>query len=109
MSLTWSPPSFHSDDIPQDSITTYHVHIEGQDGFVVADVNTANTSYGLTCNLIVICNSYNISVIAFIEQYSSPATTIIKETTGSKIISIILLLINTFYINYSFEANNLLL
>ena len=30
--LTWSPPSFYSDDIPQGSITIYHVYIESKGG-----------------------------------------------------------------------------
>ena len=85
-SITWSPPSFYSDDIPHGSIITYHVIIKSKDGSVIVNVNTTNTFYQLPSNLTVDCNSYNVSVIAFIEQYSSPARNATIESTGSKII-----------------------
>ena len=88
-SLTWYHPSFYSYDIPQGTITTYHVYVESKDGSIIVDDNTTNTFYQLPSNLTVDCNSYNVSVIAFIEQYSSLATTISKQNTGSKIILII--------------------
>ena len=87
--ITWSPPSFYSNDIPQGSITTYHVCVESQDGSVIADVNTTDTFYQLPSNLSIDCNSYNVSVIAFIVQYSSLTATISKQSTESKIILII--------------------
>ena len=83
--ITWSPPSFYSNDIPQGITTTYHVIVLSQDGSVILDINTTNTFYQLPSNLADNCNSYNVSVIAFIQQYSSPATNIIKQNTGSKI------------------------
>ena len=85
-SITWSPPLFYSGDIPQGSITTYHVVVKSEDGSVIVNVNTTNTFYQLPSNLTVDCNSYNVSVIAFIEQYSSPARNATIESTGSKII-----------------------
>ena len=88
-SITWYPPSFYSNDIPQGNITTYHVYVENQDGSVIVDVNTTDIFYQLPSNLTVDCNSYNVSVIAFIEQYRSLATTIFKQSTESKIILII--------------------
>ena len=88
-SITWSPPSFYSDDIPQGSITTYHVIVKSKDGSIIADDNTTDTFYELPSNLTVDCNSYNVSVTAFIEQYSSPVTNATKENTGSKIILMI--------------------
>ena len=84
--FTWSPPSFYSNDIPQGSITTYHVYIKSKDGSVIVDDNTTDTFYQLSSNFTDYCNSYNVSIIAFIEQYSSPATNAI---IGSKIILII--------------------
>ena len=45
--LIWSPSSFYSDDVPQGSITTYHVYIKSKDGFVIADTNTTDTFYHL--------------------------------------------------------------
>ena len=55
-SITWSPPSFYSDDIPQESITTYHVIVKSKDGSIIADDNTTNTfiSYLVTSLLTVI-------------------------------------------------------
>ena len=91
--LTWSPPSFYSNDIPQGSITTYHIYIKSKDGFIIADTNITDIFYQLPSNLTVDCNSYNVSITAFIEQYSSHDKTIIKENTGSKII----LITNIFY------------
>ena len=97
-SLTWSRPSFYSDDIPQGSIPTYHVYIKSQDGSVIVDDNTTNTFYQLPSDLIIHCNSYNISVTAFIGQYNSHDTTITKENTGSKIILIIYIKVIVFCI-----------
>ena len=87
--LMWSSPSFYSDDIPQGSITTYHVSVKRQDGSIIVYDNTTDTFYQLSSNFTDYCNSYNVSVIAFIEQYSSVATNAIIESTGSKIILII--------------------
>ena len=89
--ITWSPPSFYSNDIPQGSITTYHVYVKSKGGSVIVDDNTTDTFYELHSNLTVDCNSYTVSVTAFIKQNSSPATDATKENTGSKIILIILL------------------
>ena len=89
-SLTWLPPSFYSDDIPQGSITTYHVIVRSKDGSIIADVNTTDTFYQLPSNLTV-CDIYTASVRAFIEQYSSLVITITEQYTGSKIITIIYL------------------
>ena len=91
--ITWSPPSFYSDDIPQGSIITYHVYVESKDGSIIVDVNTTDTFYQLPSILIVNCNSYTASVTAFIEQYSSPATKVTKENSGSKIILILYIII----------------
>ena len=81
----WSPPSFFSDDIPQDSITTYRVYVKSKDGSIIVDDNTTDTFYQLPSNLTV-CDIYTASVIAFIEQYSSLVTTITEQYAGSKII-----------------------
>ena len=89
LSLTWFPPSFYSYEITQWSITIYNVYFKSKDGSILVDVNTTNTFYQLPSNLSIDCNSYNVSVIAFIVQYSSLATTISKQSTESKIILII--------------------
>ena len=104
-SITWSPPLFYSGDIPQGSITTYHVTVKSKDGSVTVNVNTTNTFYQLPSNLTVDCNSYIVSVIAFIEQYSSPATNATIESTGSKIILTIYFYIATLS-DYTIEILN---
>ena len=83
--LTWSPPSFYSDDIPWGSITVYHVYVTSENGSIIVDNNTTDTFYQLRSNLTA-CDSYTASVTAFIEQYSSLFTNITKQNPGSKII-----------------------
>ena len=87
-SITWSPPSFYSDDIPQGSITTYHVYVKSQEDSIIADDNTTYTFYQLPSNLTV-CDIYTASITAFVKQYSSLVIATTEQYTGSKIISII--------------------
>ena len=84
--LTWSPPSFYSNDIPQWSITTYNVIVVNQYGSVIVDDNTTDTFYQLPSNYIEYCDIYTASVTANIEQYSSSGIIIAKQNTGGKII-----------------------
>ena len=86
--LTWSPPSFYSDDIPQDIIPTYQVYVKSQDGSVIVDDNTTDTYYQLTSNFTEYCDIYTASVTAFIEQYSSLVITTTEQYTESKFITI---------------------
>ena len=50
--------------------------------FIIVNDNTTDIFYELPGNLIVDCNSYNVSVIAFVEQYSSLSKNITQENTG---------------------------
>ena len=86
LSITWSPPSFHSNDIPQESITTYHVIVKNKDGSVITDVNTTDTFYnnGFSNNFTV-CDIYTVIVTAFIEQYKSIDVSSTREYSGSKL------------------------
>ena len=99
-SLTWSPPSFYSDDIPQGSITTYHVYVKTQDGSVIADDNTTDIFYELS-NKFIVCDVYTASVTAFIEQYTSNEVTSTKEYSGSRLHNILNTVIALYYRLYS--------
>ena len=105
MLIIWSPPSFYSDDIPQESITTYHVYVKSLGGSVIADDNTTDAFYQLDSNLTV-CGIYTASVKAIIGQYSSSATKTTEQYTGSKIISIIDL-ISYCYIRLYYYCNEI--
>ena len=84
--LTWSPPSYYSNDIPQESITTYHVIVQKKNGIVLVNINTTDTFYnnGFSNNF-TICGIYTIIVTAFTEQYRSIDVSSTKEYSGSKL------------------------
>ena len=84
--LTWSPPSFYSDDIPQGSITTYQVYVKSKDGSKIY-FNTSNLFYRIPSNFTV-CGTDTASVRAIIEQYKSLPTKTSQQNVGRKIISI---------------------
>ena len=94
--LTWSPPSFYSNDIPHGSIITYHVYVVNQNGSIIVDDNTTDTFYQLPTNFTDY-DIYTASVTAFVQHYSSPVVTITKQKSESKII----------YINHSFNVLSL--
>ena len=89
--ITWSPPLFYSNDIPQESIPTYHVYVKSKDGSIIVDDNTTDTFYELPCNFTD-CDIYITGIKTFIKQYSSLVITTTEQYTGSKIITIIHLL-----------------
>ena len=86
LSITWSPPSFYSDDIPQWSITTYHVTVQNKDGSLLVNTNTTDTFYnnGFS-NKFTVCDIYTVIVTAFIEQYTSIGVSSTREYSGSKL------------------------
>ena len=83
--ITWSPPSFYSDDIPQGSITTYHVYVKSKDGSVLVNINTTDTFYNGFSDNFIICDIYTVTVTAFIEQYTSIDVSSTREYSGSKL------------------------
>ena len=85
LSLTWSPPSFYSNDIPYGSNTIYHVYVKKQDGSVLVNTNTTDTFYknGFSNNY-TICDIYTVIVTAFIEQYKSIDVSSTEEYSGSQ-------------------------
>ena len=99
-SLTWFPPSFYSNDIPQESITTYHVYVQNQDVSVIVDDNTTDTFYEMP-NKFTVCDIYTASVTAFIEQYISNDVSSTKEYSGSRLHNILNIVIVLYYRLYS--------
>ena len=66
-SLTWSPPSFYSNDIPQGTITTYHVYIKSEDGSVLVNINTTDTFYNNKfSNNFTVCDIYHFIILLIV-------------------------------------------
>ena len=86
LSVTWSPPSFYSIDIPQGIVATYHVIVKNKDGFVIVNINTTDTFYNNEfSNNFTICDIYTVIVTAFTEQYVSIDVSSTREYSGSKL------------------------
>ena len=85
LSITWSPPSFYSIDIPKGSIPTYHIYVKSKDSSLLVNINTTDTFYNGFSNNFTICDIYTVTVTAFIEQYTSIDVSSTKEYSGSKL------------------------
>ena len=65
MYISWSPPSFYSNDIPQGTIPTYHIQLVGD------NILTAITDTFYEFVNVSLCNTFNVSVTASIVNYIS--------------------------------------
>ena len=63
LNISWSPPSFYSNDIPQGSIPTYHIQLVG-------DTTTTTDTFYEFVN-VSLCNTFNVSVTASVSNYTS--------------------------------------
>ena len=80
LNISWSPPSFYSNDIPQGSIPTYHIQLVGDN---ILTTTTTDTFYEFVN--VSLCNTFNVSVTASVSNYISNS---VNETNsnGSKLL-----------------------
>ncbi|XP_019855589.1 PREDICTED: uncharacterized protein LOC109584334 [Amphimedon queenslandica] len=100
--LSWSPPSFYSNDIPpQGASTTYNILVNG-----ISVTNTTDTSVWLnTTSLDISCQELNVNVIASIAQYVSVGTVHSFNSTANYTVSYESFSMNYDQSNATFSAN----
>ena len=78
--ISWSPPVYHSDDIPDSLNYTYQViasdEIENR-----LLINNVSSTFAKVAN-ITKCDTIDVTIIAFLDQYTSNSSTI--RTNGSE-------------------------
>ena len=79
LNISWSPPSFYSSDIPQGSDTTYHIQLVGDN---ILTTTTTDTFYEFVN--VSLCNTFNVSVTASVDNYISSNVTVFHDN-GSKL------------------------
>ena len=67
LNISWSPPSFYSNDIPYGSIPTYYIQLVGNKDPLTA--TTTDTFYEFVN--VSPCNTFNVSVTASVGNYIS--------------------------------------
>ena len=78
--LSWSSPTFYSNDIPQDFIPTYRVSVNN-----ISTISTTETSVQLNSTALnTSCTKVNVSIVATIAQYQSKMIHLIIDNTGSE-------------------------
>ena len=70
MYISWSPPSFYSNDIPQGSIPTYYMQLVGDN---ILTATTTDTFYEFVN--VSLCNTFNVSVTTSVSNYISSNVT----------------------------------
>ena len=66
LNISWSPPSFYSNDIHDKSDTTYHIQLVGDN---ILTATTTDTFYEFVN--VSLCNTFNVSVTASVGNYIS--------------------------------------
>lgn len=74
--ISWLPPVYHSDDVSAASLV-YDVLVVNSNDALILNTTVSNTSVELVN--ITECDSYNVSVTAFVAQYTSITTTAVGK------------------------------
>ena len=72
--ITWSPPDYYSNDVPVGSPISYKILVTDEDGDMLLNTNTLHTN--ITIPNITQCDTFNISVTALVDQYTSIDNTV---------------------------------
>ena len=75
--LSWLPPTFYSDDIPQGEDPVYNVLVNG-----ISVTNTSDTSVWLNISSCTV--EFNVSIVTSIDEYQSTATEYSVDNVGGK-------------------------
>ena len=75
--ISWSPPSFYSNDIPREADTTYHIQLVGDN--TLTATTTSDTFYEFVN--VSLCNIFNVSVTASVGNYTSDS---VNETNSNE-------------------------
>ena len=88
MNISWSPPSFYSNDIPQGSIPTYHIQLVGH-GDNILTATTTDTFYEFVN--VSLCNTFNVSVTASVGNYISNSVNVTDDNHCKLLIIFVLI------------------
>ena len=86
MNISWSSPSFYSNDIPQGSDTTYHIQLVGDN---ILTTTTTDTFYEFVN--VSLCNTFNVSVTASVGNYTSNSVNVTDDNHSKLLIIFVLM------------------
>ena len=78
--LTWSSPSFYSNDAHSATVFIYHIQLN--------DINIANTTNNSIHLSISDCTEYIVRITVYAGQYVSPENNAIIKNFGSELINL---------------------
>ena len=81
MYISWSPPSFYSNDILQGSDTTYHIQLVGDN---ILTAITTDTFYEFVN--VSLCNTFNVSVTTSVSNYISNSVNVTNDNHSKLLI-----------------------
>ena len=76
--LSWLPPTFYSDDIPQREDPVYNILVNG-----LSVASTTDTSVWLNISSCTV--EFNVSIVTSIDEYQSTATEYSVDNAGGKL------------------------
>ena len=91
--ISWSPPSFYSNDIPQGSYHTYHIQLVGDN---ILTATTTDTFYEFVN--VSLCNTFNVSVTASVGNYISNSVNVTNDNHSKLLIIFVIKLITLAYL-----------
>ena len=86
LNISWSPPSFYSNDVPRGSDTTYHIQLVGDN---ILTATTTDTFYEFVN--VSLCNTFNVNVTASVGNYISNNVNVTNDNYSKLLIIFVLI------------------